>query len=404
MQQSPYFGINYGWPYGSDGWNTGMDENLIRLSFLARNAVNEFVDTLPESPVPGYSCILNSDGMAYVWLEDGYTFTPLEDGYKFLTLVDGKYWRKEGPSYIEIPSPISLDDRATSLESRMGVVENDLSQVISDASDTAQEVGDILSDASALPVTSDSVTQSLAAWMDFVRNRSNHTGTQEASTISDFALEVVDSFLNQLYSRTMTASVSGGALSLEGNNDLATEIVSDGAVLELPDSGGVYSPLHENISNVVILEGEIGAICRIIITFRQDDTTPYTVTGWDSNITWLSGSPPTIDSTLGSETLIELVNIDNKGWLGWKVGVDLDFFSPVATTGSYNDLIDTPTLGSAASEDIASFDPAGAAEDVNTALTILINERMSSAARDAVNALDPATATLEDLITALQLT
>lgn len=333
MQQSPYFGINYGWPYGSDGWNTGMDENLIRLSFLTRHAVNEFVNTLPTSPAPGYSCILNSDGLAYIWLEDGYTFTPLEDGYEFSTLVDGKYWRKEGSSYIEIPNPNSLDGRTTSLESRMGVVESDLSQVISDTSDTAQEVGDILDDASALPVTSDSVTQSLTAWMDFVRNRTNHTGTQEASTISDFTPEVVDSFLSQLFSRTMTASISGGLLSLEGNNDLATEIVSDGAVLELPDSGGVYSPLHENISSVVIGEGEIGAIRRIIITFRQDDTSPYTVTGWDSSITWLSGSPPAIDTTLESETLIELVNIDNKGWLGWKVG---------ALSESFIGLTDTP--------------------------------------------------------------
>lgn len=320
MIQSPYFDINYGWPYGSDGWNTGMDENLVRLSFLARNAVNEFVNTLPPSPAPGYSCILNSDGLAYVWLGDGYVFTPLEDGYEFLTLADGKYWRKDGPSYIEIPSPISLDDRATSLESRMGVVENDLSQVISDASDTAQEVGDILSDASTLPVTSDSVTQSLAAWMDFVRNRTNHTGTQEASTISDFTTEVVDSFISQLSSQTLTASTSGDFLFIEDNNSVATEVVSDGTVLELPDSGGVYSPLHENISSVVLGNGELGTIRRVSITFRQDDTTPYTVGGWGNSVTWLAGSPPAIDPTLESETLIELVNIDNRGWLGWKVG------------------------------------------------------------------------------------
>lgn len=319
MIQSPYFDINYGWPYGSDGWNAGMDENLVRLSFLARNAVNEFVNTLPSSPSPGYSCILNSDGMAYIWLEDGYVFTPLEDGYEFLTLVDDKYWRKVGSSYIEIPNPISLEGRTTSLESRVGVVEGDLSQVISDASDTAQEVGDILSDASTLPVTSDSVTQSLAAWMDFVRNRTNHTGTQEASTISDFTPEVINSLTSQLYSQTLTASTSGGFLFIEDNNSVATEVVSDGAVLELPDSGGVYSLLHEDISSVVVGNGELGTIRRVSITFRQDNTTPYTVDGWDSSVTWLAGSPPTIDPTLGSETLIELVNIDNKGWLGWKV-------------------------------------------------------------------------------------
>lgn len=97
----------------------------------------------------------------------------------------------------------------------------------------------------------------------------------------------------------------------------------------------------------------------------------------------------------------------------------VDSFSPVATTGSYNDLIDTPTLGSAAAQDVSAFDPAGSAAqslidanaytdtafgDLSDELTLALDGRMSSAARDAVDALDPATATLEDLITALQLT
>lgn len=316
MIQSPYFDINYGWPYGSDGWNTGMDENLVRLSFLARNAVTEFTNSLPASPAPGYSCILNSDSLAYFWLGESYVFVELEEGYEFTTLSDGKRWRKQGGTYIEIPTIDSINVRTTSLETRMGDVEDDLSQVISDASDTAQEVGDILSDASALPVTSDSVTQSLAAWMDFVRDRTNHTGTQEASTISDFTTEVLNSFTGQLYSQTLTASTSGSFLFIEDNNSVATEVVSDGTVLELPDNGGVYSPLHENVSSVVVGEGEIGVIRRVIIIFQQNDTTPYTVTGWDSSISWESGSAPVISDELESRTVVELINVNSSGWIG----------------------------------------------------------------------------------------
>lgn len=316
MIQSPYFDINYGWPYGSDGWNTGMDENLVRLSFLARNAVTEFTNSLPASPAPGYSCILNSDSLAYFWLGESYVFVELEEGYEFTTLSDGKRWRKQGGTYIEIPTIGSINVRTTSLETRMGDVEDDLSQVISDASDTAQEVGDILSDASALPVTSDSVTQSLAAWMDFVRDRTNHTGTQEASTISDFTTEVLNSFTGQLYSQTLTASTSGSFLFIEDNNSVATEVVSDGTVLELPDNGGVYSPLHENVSSVVVGEGEIGVIRRVIIIFQQNDTTPYTVTGWDSSISWESGSAPVISDELESRTVVELINVNSSGWIG----------------------------------------------------------------------------------------
>src|SRR5690554_5091279 len=316
MIQSPYFDSNYGWPYGSDGWNTGMDENLIRLSFLARNAVNEFVNTLPSSPFPGYSCILNSDGMAYIWLEDGYTFTPLEDGYEFLTLADGKYWRKDGSSYIEIPSPTSLGIRTTSLESRMGVVENDLSQVISDASDTAQDVGDILSDASTLPVTSDSVTQSLAAWMDFVRNRTNHTGQQPVSTIEDFDLNVVDAVDSSLFSRTMDHEVSAGVLSIENKNDRAVTVEIDSGSVTLPESGSAVVILTENVTSITLPSAAFNAISKNTILFVQDDTTPYTVTGWDGDIGWESGSAPVISDELESRTVVELINVNSSGWIG----------------------------------------------------------------------------------------
>ena len=167
MIQSPYFDINYGWVYGEDGWNTGMDENLVRLSFLARNAVTEFTNSLPASPALGYSCILNSDSLAYFWLGESYVFVELEEGYEFTTLSDGKRWRKQGGAYVEIPGGGNLDTRTTSLEVRMGDVENGLSQVIVDSGNTTQDVNDILNDASSLPVASDSITQSLAEWLLF---------------------------------------------------------------------------------------------------------------------------------------------------------------------------------------------------------------------------------------------
>lgn len=29
-------GLNYGWAYGESGWNTGMDDNLVKLGFTSR--------------------------------------------------------------------------------------------------------------------------------------------------------------------------------------------------------------------------------------------------------------------------------------------------------------------------------------------------------------------------------
>ena len=32
-------GLNYGWAYGESGWNTGMDDNLVKLGFTSRNQI-----------------------------------------------------------------------------------------------------------------------------------------------------------------------------------------------------------------------------------------------------------------------------------------------------------------------------------------------------------------------------
>lgn len=316
MIQSPYFNINYGWPYGSDGWNTGMDENLVRLSFLARNAVTEFTNSLQASPAPGYSCILNSDSLAYFWLGESYVFVELEEGYEFTTLSDGKRWRKQGGAYVEIPTTGSLDTRTASLEVRMGDVENDLSQVIVDSGNTAQNVNDILDDASSLPVTSDSITQSLTEWMDFVRSRANHTGQQPVSTIEDFDLNVVDAVDSSLFSRTMDHEVDAGVLSIENKNDKAATIEIDSGVVTLPQSGSAVVVLTENVTSITLPSAAFDAISKITVLFIQDDTTPYTVTGWDGSIRWESGSAPVISDELESRTVVELINVNSSGWIG----------------------------------------------------------------------------------------
>lgn len=50
--------------------------------------------------------------------------------------------------------------------------------------------------------------------------------------------------------------------------------------------------------------------------------------------------------------------------VSWNSVSDKPAFSTVATSGSYSDLSDTPTLGSAASKDASEFDPSGSAAQV----------------------------------------
>ena len=46
-KQSPFYSVDYGWSLGEGGWNTGMDDNLVKLGFFARRVVDTFEPTLP---------------------------------------------------------------------------------------------------------------------------------------------------------------------------------------------------------------------------------------------------------------------------------------------------------------------------------------------------------------------
>lgn len=52
---SPFVEANYGWPFGSDGWNTEMDGNLVKFSYLHDRNIDAIVSSLPAI----------SDGTAY---------------------------------------------------------------------------------------------------------------------------------------------------------------------------------------------------------------------------------------------------------------------------------------------------------------------------------------------------
>lgn len=64
MQTSPFFDIKYGWQRGEDGWNVGMDENMVVLSAMISRNIKGFVQTLPAIDI-GEIYILTTDGRMY---------------------------------------------------------------------------------------------------------------------------------------------------------------------------------------------------------------------------------------------------------------------------------------------------------------------------------------------------
>lgn len=53
-------GLNYGWAYGESGWNTGMDDNLVKLGFTSRNQVKGVLSAPPSTPSNGDAYIVGT--------------------------------------------------------------------------------------------------------------------------------------------------------------------------------------------------------------------------------------------------------------------------------------------------------------------------------------------------------
>ena len=52
--------LNYGWPYGESGWNSGMDENIVKLGFESRKRINGILSSPPSSPSNGDAYIVGT--------------------------------------------------------------------------------------------------------------------------------------------------------------------------------------------------------------------------------------------------------------------------------------------------------------------------------------------------------
>ena len=52
--------LNYGWPYGESRWNSGMDENIVKLGFESRKRINGILSSPPSSPSNGDAYIVGT--------------------------------------------------------------------------------------------------------------------------------------------------------------------------------------------------------------------------------------------------------------------------------------------------------------------------------------------------------
>ncbi len=66
---SPFFEVKYGWDYGDDNWDVGMNENLRKFSVMFKNELDGIVGALP-AMVDGQAFLNTSDGKLYFNIEN----------------------------------------------------------------------------------------------------------------------------------------------------------------------------------------------------------------------------------------------------------------------------------------------------------------------------------------------
>lgn len=123
QQTSPFIEGKWGWNLGESGWNSGMDENLIKFSYLFDSNVNAIVTTLPP-PVTGEAYFLSTENRIYFVVGGTYYSTPVPKWFTFTIRSSGDLYQFDGTS----TNPL---DSSAQLDSRLDVVETTKAPLIS---------------------------------------------------------------------------------------------------------------------------------------------------------------------------------------------------------------------------------------------------------------------------------
>ena len=112
---SPFLEAKYGWDFGESGWNGGMDENLLKFSFLFDRNIDSIVSTLP-SATNGLAVFLSTDRRLYFAVGSTWYSCPTPK-WAILTLRStGEAYQFTGTSLQPVISTESLSQELQLLE------------------------------------------------------------------------------------------------------------------------------------------------------------------------------------------------------------------------------------------------------------------------------------------------
>jgi hypothetical protein len=116
QQQAPFIETKFGWDVGEGGWNVGMDENILKFSFLFDRNVDGIVTTLPSSPINGQAYFLTTDNRLYFRVNNLWYSTSTPKWFEFKIRLSGDTYRFDGSTASIISSTNGLETRLDSVE------------------------------------------------------------------------------------------------------------------------------------------------------------------------------------------------------------------------------------------------------------------------------------------------
>lgn len=115
QQLSPWLEGAYGWNFGEGGWNSGMDQNLLKFSFMFDRNVDSIVASLPAA-VNGQAHYLTTDNRLYFAVGTTYFSTVVPKWFTIVVRATGATWQFNGTSLVQIDSPAEIDARLDAVE------------------------------------------------------------------------------------------------------------------------------------------------------------------------------------------------------------------------------------------------------------------------------------------------
>lgn len=115
QQTSPFLESKYGWNYGESAWNTGMDENLVKMGFMFDGNVDAITASLP--PVSnGTAYFLTTDNRFYFAVGGVYYSSPCPKYFIFKLKSNGNWYQFNGTSAVQVDNPTQTDARLDAAE------------------------------------------------------------------------------------------------------------------------------------------------------------------------------------------------------------------------------------------------------------------------------------------------